>query len=69
MVRLQMATSIERWSLNQLDPCAHNAGTHSGEQAAQIAAFIKQFGFVNPALFGFDEVIIAATRLDGSDQA
>jgi len=56
---MKMATSIERWPLDQLLPYARNARTHSDEQVAQIAASIKEFGFVNPILVGPDRVIIA----------
>src|SRR5690242_3237673 len=59
MVPMQMATSIERWPLDQLLPYARNARTHSDEQVAQIAASIKEFGFVNPILVGPDRIIIA----------
>ena len=56
---MKMATSIERWPLGQLLPYARNARTLSDEQVAQIAASIKEFGFVNPILVGPDRVIIA----------
>src|SRR3569833_394634 len=56
---MQMATSIERWPLDKLIPYARNARTHSDEQVAQIAASIREFGFVNPILAGSDSVIIA----------
>src|ERR1700743_2300816 len=56
---MKMATSIERQLLDQLIPYARNARTHSDEQVAQIAASIKEFGFVNPILVGPDRVIIA----------
>jgi len=54
-----MASSIERWPLDRLIPYARNARTHSEGQVAQIAASIKEFGFVNPILAGADSVIIA----------
>src|SRR6185437_7509986 len=56
---MKMATSIECWLIDQLLPYARNARTHSDEQVAQIAASIKEFGFVNPILVGPDRVIIA----------
>jgi ParB-like chromosome segregation protein Spo0J len=40
-------------------PYARNARTHSDAQVAQIAACIKEFGFVNPIIAGSDSVIIA----------
>lgn len=54
-----MASHIERWSLDTLIPYVRNARTHSDEQIAQVAASIKEFGFVNPILVGRDRVIIA----------
>jgi len=50
---------IEHWALDRFIPYARNARTHSDEQVAQIAASIKEFGFVNPILVGPDGVIIA----------
>jgi DNA modification methylase len=50
---------IERWPIDRLIPYARNARTHSDEQVAQIAASIKEFGFVNPILVGPDNVVIA----------
>jgi DNA modification methylase len=43
---------IEFWAVDRLIPYARNARTHSDEQVAQIAASIKEFGFVNPVLVG-----------------
>src|ERR1019366_7086293 len=59
MLLMLMASSIERWPLDKLIPYARNARTHSDAQVAQIAASIKEFGFVNPILAGTDCVIIA----------
>lgn len=49
----------ELTSLDKLIPYARNARTHSGEQVAQIAASIKEFGFLNPVIIGDDGTIIA----------
>jgi DNA modification methylase len=54
-----MASHIDRWPLDKLIPYARNARTHSDAQVAQIAASIREFGFVNPILAGSDHVIIA----------
>src|SRR3984957_5290693 len=54
-----MASSLELLSVDKLIPYARNARTHSDAQVAQIAASIKEFGFVNPILAGPDCVIIA----------
>src|SRR5579863_7921578 len=59
MPGMKMATCIELWPLDRFIPYARNARTHSDEQVAQIAASIKEFGFVSPILVGPDRVIIA----------
>ena len=43
---------IERWPVDRLIPSGANPRTHSPEQVAQIAASIREFGFVNPILVG-----------------
>ena len=58
-VRPALVSRIEHWPLDRFIPYARNARTHSDEQVAQIAASIKEFGFVNPILAGPDRVIIA----------
>jgi ParB-like chromosome segregation protein Spo0J len=50
---------IERWPVDRLIPSNANPRTHSVEQVAQIAASIREFGFVNPILVGSDGGIIA----------
>ena len=50
---------IERWPVDRLIPSNANPRTHSPEQVAQIAASIREFGFVNPILVGGDGGIIA----------
>ncbi len=42
-----------------LNPYAGNARTHSDKQIDQIAASIRQFGFVNPVLIDGDDGIVA----------
>lgn len=42
-----------------LIPYTRNSRTHNEEQIAQIMASIKEFGFTNPILIGYDNVIIA----------
>src|SRR6185312_7776447 len=51
--------SIQTIAVESLIPFARNARTHSDEQVAQIAASIREFGFVNPILAGSDRVVIA----------
>lgn len=46
-------------SLDSLIPYARNSRTHSDEQVAQIAASIKEFGFLNPIIIDGDSGIIA----------
>jgi DNA modification methylase len=50
---------IERWSIEDLIPRATNPRTHSPEQAAQLAASIREWGWTNPILVGADKDIIA----------
>jgi len=50
---------ISSLPLAALDPYAENARTHSVAQVAQIAAFIAEFGFVNPVLVDAKGVLIA----------
>lgn len=44
---------------SELIPYARNSRTHSEEQVSQIAASIKEFGFVNPILTDGDSGVIA----------
>ena len=46
-------------SVDSLIPYARNSRTHSAEQVAQIAASIKEFGFLNPIIIDGDNGIIA----------
>jgi ParB-like chromosome segregation protein Spo0J len=46
-------------STENLIPYARNSRTHSDEQVAQIAASIKEFGFLNPIIIDGDNSIIA----------
>ena len=50
---------IEMIAVDRLIPYIRNARTHSGDQIAQIAASIAEFGFTNPILVGEDNVIVA----------
>ena len=51
--------SYKRISIDDLIPYARNARTHSDAQVAQIAASIKEFGFLNPIIIDGDNGIIA----------
>src|SRR5690554_4204074 len=46
-------------SVDSLIPYARNSRTHSDEQVAQIAASIKEFGFLNPIIIDGSNGIIA----------
>lgn len=50
---------VEYLDPSKLTPYVNNARTHSPEQIDQIAASIKEFGFVNPILIDERDVIIA----------
>ncbi len=50
---------IEHWPVDRLIPSDANPRTHSVEQVAQIAASIREFGFINPILVGPDGRLIA----------
>lgn len=50
---------LEMVNTGELIPYVNNARTHSPEQVAQIAASIKEFGFLNPVIIDQDNVIIA----------
>lgn len=54
-----IADKIERWPVDKLLPYVRNARQHSDEQIAQIAASIKEFGFVNPILTSADGALVA----------
>lgn len=51
--------TIEQVTIEKLIPYAKNSRTHSDAQVAQIAASIKEFGFVNPVLIDEQDGIIA----------
>ena len=51
--------SIKNILVSDLIPYALNSRTHSDEQVAQIAASIKEFGFLNPVIIDGDNGIIA----------
>ena len=46
-------------AIEQLIPYARNARTHSDEQVAQLAASIREFGFINPVIVDGEGGIIA----------
>jgi ParB-like chromosome segregation protein Spo0J len=51
--------SVTKRLINELKPNGRNARTHSKKQIHQIAASIKEFGFLNPALIDEHDVIVA----------
>ena len=46
-------------SVEKLIPYARNSRTHSAEQVDQIAASIKEFGFLNPIITDGENGIVA----------
>lgn len=54
-----MKLAVHYEPLDGLNYYAKNSRTHSDEQVVQIAASIKEFGFVNPILIRSDKTIIA----------
>lgn len=55
----QKSKQVEEVNVEKLVPYARNARSHSDGQIAQIAASIREFGFVNPVLIDGDHGIIA----------
>lgn len=53
------STTIKKISVNDLIPYINNSRTHSDEQVLQIAASIKEFGFLNPIIVDGSNGIIA----------
>jgi ParB-like chromosome segregation protein Spo0J len=51
--------SVEYLPVDSITGYARNSRTHSDEQVGQIAASIKEFGFVNPILIDEEKTIIA----------
>lgn len=45
--------------IDTLIPYARNSRTHTDEQVAQVAASIKEFGFLNPVIIAEDNTILA----------
>lgn len=53
------ANKYENVLTEKLIPYARNARTHSEQQVSQIAASIREFGFINPVIIDKDNGIIA----------
>jgi len=56
---INTCTPIKRVATVDLIPYANNSRVHSDEQVLQIAASIKEFGFLNPIIIDGDNGIIA----------
>lgn len=56
---INTCTPIKRVATVDLIPYANNSRVHSDEQVNQIAASIKEFGFLNPIIIDGDNGIIA----------
>src|ERR1700680_2801477 len=68
---LEGSPQIEWVPIGTLHPNPRNGRTHSKKQLKQIAASIRQFGFINPLIVDSDSTVLAgngrfaAARLDG----
>lgn len=63
----RFSLSVVNHSLSALQPAARNARSHSRKQVQQIAASIREFGFVNPVLVdGDDRVIAGHARIEAA---
>ena len=56
---MKATPKIEEIAIEKLIPYAKNSRKHSEAQVGQIAASIKEFGFLNPILIGDDMTLIA----------
>jgi ParB-like chromosome segregation protein Spo0J len=54
-----MSCEYQQIPIEKLIPYARNARTHSDEQVAQIAASIREFGFLAPVVISADHGILA----------
>ena len=52
--------------VDKLIPYARNARTHSEVQIAQIAASIKEFGFLSPVIISKDNTILCGVTVNSS---
>ena len=55
---MEKSTQYYLADIKDLIPYARNARTHSDEQVAQIAASIKEFGFLSPIIISKDNTIL-----------
>jgi DNA modification methylase len=68
---LESSPQIEWVTIGTLRPNPRNGRTHSKKQVKQIAASIRQFGFINPLIVDGDNIVLAgggrlaAARLNG----
>ena len=54
-----MTAELELIQVAQLIPYANNSRTHSEQQIKQVAASIKEFGFLNPVIIDNENGIVA----------
>ncbi len=65
----RLPDSVEHWPVARLRAYDRNPRTHSGDQVAQIAASIVEFGWTNPILAASDGTVIAGHgRLEAARQ-
>lgn len=53
------AVKVEMWDISRVLPYAANAKVHPKQQVEQIAASMRQFGFVNPVLVDAKGTLVA----------
>lgn len=58
-MKIKVMDKVELVKVEDLIPYARNSRTHSAEQISQVAASIKEFGFLNPVLIDKENCIIA----------
>lgn len=59
MTTPKLASRIEQWPVDRLQPYERNARTHDAAQVTKIASSITEFGFTNPILVDSADGIIA----------
>jgi len=61
---------VERWLIGRLIPRGNNPRTHSNAQITQIAASIRESGWINPVLVGGNgiDTLLPAQRTVAQEQ-
>lgn len=65
----ELELQVESWPIERLKPYDRNPRTHSEAQVEQIAASIREFGFLNPIIVAGDSGVLAGHgRLAAANQ-